>query len=80
MAPIISTSVVMVEKSCQIPPLDNHGEDSQHYTKQSRLQTVAIVISAASATTIGSILSGLMTVILPQVIKDFDLSPNLVLW
>jgi hypothetical protein len=76
-----ATSPVMVEmelRNSSSPETHNNG--SQRLPKQGRLQTVTIVISAASATGIASILSGLMTVILPQVVKDFNLGPKQVLW
>jgi hypothetical protein len=80
MASTIGSSIAMVETRNQAFPLEIHTDDSQRFEKQSRLMTATIVISATSATGIASILSGLMTVILPQVVKDFDLGPKLMLW
>ncbi|KAF2473410.1 uncharacterized protein BDR25DRAFT_218761 [Lindgomyces ingoldianus] len=44
------------------------------------IQTSAVIISAASATSINSMLSGLMTVVLPEVGSIFHLTPKLLLW
>ena len=47
---------------------------------RSTLQTWAIILSVASATGVNSILSGLMTIVLPEADADFHFGPKLLLW
>lgn len=87
------TSVELVgsahDLASQNPVTQDETEAEDHITSPvstveepdlSRTQALAVISCVVCATGINSLLSGLVTVIIPQIAEDLHLGPHLTLW